>query len=82
MILAPNWKDILRHAKSIRWMAAVAILTGADAAWPYLDGYLPIPKWQFSLITCLLSAAAIYARLSYQPKLSPPVDPTPHANPE
>jgi hypothetical protein len=68
-ILAPNWRSILKHAWSIRFIAVVAMLTGLDACFPFLDGLLPIPRWAFAALTCLISTAAIASRLLYQPKL-------------
>lgn len=74
--LAPNWKVILRHAHSIRPMAVVCVASALDAAFPYMEGVLPISRPVFSMLLAAVSAWAIYVRLTYQPKLSvPPVKP-------
>ena len=68
-ILAPNWKRILKHAWSIRMLALVVVVNGADTAWQYFDGYFPLSKVWFGIVAFGLSMGAIYARIVYQPKL-------------
>ena len=68
--LAPNWKRILVKAHSIKFIALVIILQGLDIVWPYVQDYTPLSKLVVGLITMLISMAALWARLSYQPQLS------------
>jgi hypothetical protein len=68
-MLVKNWRAVLRHAWSIRLMVLAVILTGLEAAWPYLD-WLPIPRGLFAMLSGLVSAGAIYARFVWQRPLS------------
>ena len=69
MRLVENWRAILRHAWSIRLMVLAIVLTGMEAAVPYLD-WLPIPRGLFALGSALVSAGAIYARFVLQKPIS------------
>lgn len=69
MILAPNWKRLLVKAHSVKAMALVVIFEGLNQVWPYVEDYIPVSKLTFGLITMGISMAAIFLRLSYQPKL-------------
>lgn len=69
MRLIDNWRAVLKHAWSVRLMALAVILTGLEAAWPYLD-WLPIPKGAFAALSGLVSAGAIYARFVAQKPIS------------
>lgn len=68
-ILAPNWKRILMRAHSVKAMALVVVTEGLNVAWPYVEAYMPFSKLKLGLIAMGLSMAAIYFRLTYQPKL-------------
>lgn len=68
-MLVTNWRVVLKHAWSIRLMALAALLTGLEAAWPYLD-WLPISKGLFAMLSAFVSAGAIYARLVAQKPIS------------
>lgn len=70
MRILSNWRSILVHAWSIRFMALAAIFSGAEIAWPFFDGLVPIPHWIFGLISGFLTMAAITARLVVQKKVS------------
>jgi hypothetical protein len=50
-------------------MAVVVVLTGLEAAWPYLD-WLPIPRGMYALCAALISSGAIYARFVFQKPIS------------
>lgn len=69
-IFAPNWKRILMHAHSIRAMIGVVLFEGLNVAWPYVQDYVPVSKVVLGLIAMFFSMAAIYFRITYQPKLS------------
>lgn len=69
MRIVDNWRAVLRHAWSVRLMVLAAILTGMEAAVPYLD-WLPIPRGLFALGSALVSAGAIYARFVLQRPIS------------
>lgn len=66
MHLASNWRDVLRYAWSVRLMVLAAVLSGAEVAMPYLDGYVDIPPRLFALLSGLTVSAAFIARIVAQ----------------
>lgn len=70
MRLVTNWRAVLRHAWSVRLILLAIVFTGIEAAWPYLDGLLPIPRGLFALLSGLVSSAALYARFIAQKPIS------------
>jgi len=71
MKLVADWREVLRHAWSIRLMLVAALLSGLEAAQPLVAGLLPVPPMLFALCAALISAAAFIARLVAQEQLSP-----------
>ena len=69
MQLVPNWKAVLQKSWSIKLMAAAGLLSGAEAALPYLDSFLPIPQGLFAGLSLVVTAAAFVARLLAQQAL-------------
>lgn len=65
-----NWKEVLKRAWSIRLMVIAAVLTGAEAALPLLDGYVSVPQGVFALAVLIVTVAAFIARLIAQDNLS------------
>jgi len=64
MTVINEWKLFLRHAWSVRLTAmavVAALLSGAAYAYPFLDGYLPIPPWAFALTGAVLQSASVIA---------------------
>ena len=70
MTLVANWREVLRHAWSIRLMFVAALLSGLDAAQPLVAGLLPIPPMVFAGLAALLAAGAFIARLVAQRQFS------------
>lgn len=70
MKLDADWRRVLRHAWSIRFMALSAVLSAIEAALPFLDGYLPIPQGVFALLSALTVGGAFIARLVAQESAS------------
>ena len=70
MKLVANWRDVLRHAWSIRLLILAGILSGVEVALPLLDGLLPIPQGIFAGLSGLVVCGAFVARLIAQQKLS------------
>lgn len=68
-VLTPNWKRVLTRAHSVRAMYGVVVFEGLNVAWPYVQDYVPVSKVTLGLIAMGLSMAAIYFRITYQPKL-------------
>ena len=67
MKLSADWRAVLRHAWSVRLIALAALLTGIEAALPYLD--LPIRPDLLAALTLLVTVAAFVARLVPQRSL-------------
>ena len=66
MDILNNWRDILAHAWSVRFMALAAALTGLEVAAPYLSELVPVPTGLFAALSGLCSAAALVARVVAQ----------------
>lgn len=62
--LDPRWRLILRRAWSVRLMLLAGLLTGAEAALPFLGHTLP--RGVFATASGLTVAAAFVARLVAQ----------------
>ncbi|RYE43597.1 MAG: hypothetical protein EOP24_27620 [Hyphomicrobiales bacterium] len=65
-----DWRRVLKHAWSVRLMIVAALLSGAEAALPFLD--LPIPAGLFAILTLLVTVAAFVARFIVQRSLATP----------
>lgn len=67
MKLIKNWRDILKHAWSVRLLYLAAMLSGIEVALPLLGtDAMPFSKWCFALINLLIVAAAFVARIVAQ----------------
>jgi len=66
MRLRDDWKHILRHAWSVRLIVIAALLSAAEAAFPFMEDYLGLPPQKFALLTALITFLAIPARLMAQ----------------
>lgn len=66
MKLVNNWRAVIQRAWSVRLMVLAAVLSGAEVAMPYLDGYVDIPPRLFALLSGLTVAAAFIARIVAQ----------------
>jgi len=68
--LIPDWKEVLKHAWSVRLMILDALLSGAEVALPLLNGLLPVSPGVFAGLSFLVVVAAFVARFVAQSKLS------------
>lgn len=75
MRLVANWRGVLKHAASVKLIVLAALLSGFEAALPFLDGWLPIRPGVFALLTLLVTVAAFIARIVAQKALDRPTDP-------
>lgn len=71
MKLLSNWREVLTKAWSFRFSVLSALAIGADAAFPFLDGYLPIPQKVFAALAFLFAALAAFSRLIAQSDIPP-----------
>lgn len=65
-MLRRDWKKIVRHAWSIRWMLAGGLFSGGEVALPILQPILPIPSGWFAAVSGLCVSAAFVSRLIAQ----------------
>lgn len=71
MKLLSNWRAVLRHAWSVRFMVLAAVFSGAEIAWPFLEEIVPVPRSTFGIVSGLLTMAALVARFVAQEKITP-----------
>lgn len=67
--LYTNWLTILTKAWSMRLMGLSIAFSALEAAFPYLDGVLPVERGTFGLLSALATAAAAVSRLVAQKSL-------------
>lgn len=68
-VVIPEWKRVLRHAWSVRFGVLAVISEGLNAAWPLLDGLLPIDPRLFSVLAGIFAMAAVASRFLYQAEI-------------
>ena len=64
MILVPNWKIIVRKAWSVRLIILAGLLSGVEAAMPFIDGQ--VPPAVLAVASLLVTGAAFVARILAQ----------------
>jgi len=65
--LLPDWRDILRHAWSIRLLLVAGILSGCEVALSaFGSDWMPVPRWVSALVVMLVTMGALVARLLAQ----------------
>ena len=62
--LAPNWKTIVRKAWSVRLIILAGLLSGVEAAMPFIDDQMP--RGVFAVASLLVTGAAFVARILAQ----------------
>lgn len=67
MRLLPEWRQIIRHAMSVRLMLLAVLLSVMEAALPFLP--LPIPQGLASALAAIVTLAAGFSRLVAQQAL-------------
>lgn len=65
MRLDPDWRRILRHAWSVRWIALAAVLTGVEVVLPLFSD--AVPRNLFAALSFGATASAMLARILIQP---------------
>ncbi len=68
-MLIDDWREILRHAWSVRLIALAAILSAVEVALPLVQGMLELPTGLFAALSGLSTAGAFVARFLTQKKL-------------
>jgi len=64
-----DWRAVLRHAWSVRFMLLAAFLSAIEAVLPLLVDHFP--KGVFATLTFAVVGAALIARFVAQPKTLP-----------
>lgn len=70
MRLIHDWRKVLRHAWSLRFLAVAAVLSGIEVALPLLEGSLGLPPRTFAVLSGLAVGAAFATRLIAQKTIS------------
>jgi len=73
--LLPNWKEVLRHAWSIRLIILAGALSGMEALQPFLSDH--IPPLPYALSAFVVTIAALVARVMAQKSLDALPPPAP-----
>lgn len=66
MRLVDNWRAVLTRAWSVRLMLLAGLLTGLEAALPFLGELVPLAPGVLAAITAIVVMAALVARLLAQ----------------
>lgn len=67
MTLSPEWRKIVRKAKSARFMLLASLLTGCEAVLTAFGAdWVPVPQWARMLIILLVIGLAFAFRLIAQ----------------
>lgn len=69
MNLIANWRAVLKHAWSVRFLALSLLFSAIEVAVPFLNGVLPIAPGPFAALAAASTVAAGVARLVVQRKL-------------
>ena len=67
--LIPDARRVFKHAWSIRLLAIAGILSGIEAALPFVT-WLPIPEGVFAILAFVATGGAFVARLLAQQGLT------------
>jgi hypothetical protein len=68
-MIIENWRGVLRHAWSLRFIVLAAILSCAEVIIAIFSADPPIPRGTFAAIAGLVTVAAAIARFLAQPKV-------------
>ncbi|QIB32625.1 hypothetical protein [Ancylobacter pratisalsi] len=66
MRLVENWRAVLARAWSVRLLLLAGLLSGFEAAMPFVGDFLPIPSGALAALTTLVVAGAFVARIVAQ----------------
>ena len=67
MRLIGDWRHVLKHAWSIRFIVLAALLSGVEIVLPMFDDTMP--RGLFAVLTLVVTVAAAVARLVPQQKM-------------
>lgn len=67
MRLIEDWRHVLKHAWSIRFIVLAALLSGVEIVLPMFGDTMP--RGLFAVLTLIVTVAAAVARLIPQPKM-------------
>lgn len=73
MTLIPDWKEVVRKAWSIKFMALAALLSGAEVVLQILEPTLSesLPRGLFAALAGLVTAGALVVRVMAQNEVQP-----------
>jgi len=66
MHLVANWRAVLSHAWSIKFMLIAGVFSGLEFALPYMRGFFPLDSGVFALLAFVATAGGVISRLIAQ----------------
>lgn len=69
MRLVDNWRAVLRRAWSVRLMLLAGLLSGVEAALPFISEVIPMNPRALGVLTAGVVMLAVVARLVAQPTI-------------
>ena len=57
-----NWKDVLKRAWSVRFIALIIVMASAGPALPFIDEVVHIPRLLYAIAIITTGVAALVAR--------------------
>lgn len=72
MRLIPDWKLVMSRAWSIRLLGVAGVLSGLEAALPFLEPFLPLPNGVLAIAAAIATGGAFVARLMAQANMEDP----------
>jgi hypothetical protein len=70
MTLIPNWRDVMKHAWSVRFIILAVVLSALDALLPFVG--LPIAPGPLAALSAVSGVMAGIARIVAQRRVSEP----------
>lgn len=73
MTLIPDWKDVLKKAWSVKFMAMAAVLSGVEVVFQILEPTVAdtMPKGLFASLSGMVTAGALVVRVLAQNEATP-----------
>jgi len=68
--LHPDWKQILKHAWSIRLIIVAGFFSGLEVALPFFQDVIPVRQGAFGLLSFIAANGAFVFRLIAQKNMS------------
>lgn len=68
MNIVPDWRDLIKHAWSVRLMILAGLLSGLEVALPFIDQFVYLPRGLMALLSIVAVGGGFVARIVAQKK--------------